>query len=128
MIKKELGIDQDLTSIPVVLPKHITKVDELLKLCRNTPNLKTAVEIAQSAELYDLEGQLEIAFDKYQSALGLLIPLLQNEPKGDRKTLLSQEIKRWMSRAETIKDLRALETKSALADSVDSLDKQCRIQ
>ena len=102
----------------------MTRTDELLKLCRNTPNLKTAVEIGQSAELYDHEGQLGIAFDKYQSALGLLIPLLQNEPKGERKTLLSQEIKRWMSRAEIIKDLQ--ETKSALG--ADSVDSGCRIQ
>ena len=124
-IKLELGISSsiDLNSTPTML----SRTDELIKLCRNTPNLKTALEIGQSAELYDHEGQLGIAFDKYQSALGLLIPLLQNEPKGDRKTMLSQEIKRWMSRAETIKDLKALETKSALgADSVDS--SQCRIQ
>jgi len=124
-IKLELGLSSspsssiDLTGTPTM-----TRTDELLKLCRNTPNLKTAVEIGQSAELYDHEGQLGIAFDKYQSALGLLIPLLQNEPKGERKTLLSQEIKRWMSRAEIIKDLQ--ETKSALG--ADSVDSGCRIQ
>ena len=130
-IKQELGITSSSPSSSIDStspPLFVTRTEELLKLCRNTPKLITAVEIGQSAELYDHEGQLDTAFDKYQSALGLLIPLLQNEPKGDRKTLLSGEIKRWMSRAETIKDLKSLETKSAQADSVDSLDKNCRIQ
>ena len=86
--------------------------------------------MAQSAERYDLEGQVGIAFDKYQSALGLLLPLLAQEPKGDRKTLLSKEINRWMRRAETIKDMKAIEDKALVADAVDSslLEKQCAIQ
>ena len=85
--------------------------------------------LAQSAELYDAEGQHDIAFEKYQTALGLLIPLLSKEPKSDRKTVLTQEIKKWMSRAETLKDIKALEEK-VLNDNISEsvLDKQCLIQ
>lgn len=98
-------------------------------MSKNTPSLHTALEIAQSAELYDLEGQHTVAFEKYQTALGLLIPLLTKEPKSERKTLLTSEVKRWMTRAETLKDLKALEDK-VLSDNVSEsvLDKQCLIQ
>ena len=98
-------------------------------MSKNTPPLHTALEIAQSAELYDFEGQHEVAFEKYQTALGLLIPLLSKEPKSDRKSVLTQEIKRWMSRAELLKDLKNLEDK-ALNDTISEsmLDKQCLIQ
>ena len=104
-----------------------SKTDELLKLSRNTPPLYSALEIVQSAELYDQEGQTDVAFEKYQTSLGLLLPLLSNEPKGDRKSLLSQEIKRWMTRAETLKDVKALEDKASLAEG-EGVDKTCRIQ
>ena len=76
--------------------------------------------------MYDQEGQTDVAFDKYQTSLGLLLPLLSQEPKGDRKTLLSQEIKRWMKRAETIKDLKAIEEKTELEP--EAVDKTCKIQ
>merc|ERR1711971_649549 len=104
-----------------------SKTDELLKLSRNTPPLYSALEIVQSAELYDQEGQADVAFEKYQTSLGLLLPLLSNEPKGDRKILLSQEIKKWMTRAETLKDFKALEDKASLAEG-EGVDKTCRIQ
>ena len=53
-----------------------SRLDDLLLMSKNTPSLHTALEIGQSAEHYDLEGQQDVAFDKYQTALGLLIPLL----------------------------------------------------
>ena len=113
------------TSTALIL-RSTSKTDELIKLSRNTPSLHSALEIAQSAELYDQEGQIDVAFDKYQTSLGLLLPLLSQEPKGDRKTLLSQEIKRWMKRAETIKDLKAIEEKTEL--EAEAVDKTCKIQ
>ena len=129
-IKQELGLGSD----PSVTPRlssqssimgRMSKIEDLLKLSRNTPSLSSALEIAQSAELYDMEGQIDVAFDKYQSALGLLLPLLSTEPKGERKQLLKTEINRWMTRAETLKDMKSIEEK-AVAESVD--DKTCRIQ
>ena len=124
-IKKSLGL---ISSTEKDFSRSISnsKSEELVKLSRNTPALKNALEIALSAELYDAEGQLEVAFEKYQSALGLLLPLLTSEPKGERKTLLSQQIKHWMSRAETIRDIQALEDKAAIGDAVDG--KSCVLQ
>ena len=126
-IKVELGLKPSYmsTASDKLLLRSNSKTDELLRLSRNTPPLYSALEIAQSAELYDQEGQTDVAFDKYQTSLGLLLPLLGKEHKGDRKNLLSQEIKRWMTRAETIKDIKAIEVKESVADGVD---KTCRIQ
>ena len=109
-----------------------SRLDDLLLMSKNTPSLHTALEIGQSAEHYDLEGQQDVAFDKYQTALGLLIPLLSKEPKSERKTLLTLEVKRWMTRAETLKDLKNLQDK-AMSDTISLgentlLDKQCSIQ
>ena len=109
-----------------------SRLDDLLLMSKNTPSLHTALEIGQSAEHYDLEGQHDVAFDKYQTALGLLIPLLSKEPKSERKTLLTHEVKRWMTRAETLKDLKNLEDK-VMSDTISFgentlLDKQCSIQ
>ena len=136
-IKQELGLSSSTSSTgnydfsthssnttAELLFTRTMKTEEVLKLSQNTPSLRSALEIAQSAELYDLEGQTEIAFNKYQSALGLLLPLLAKEPKGDRKSLLSREIQRWMSRAETIKDYKAIEDKAV----GESVDKNCVIQ
>lgn len=105
------------------------KLDELMKLSAATPQLKTALEIAQSAEFYEREGQYGPAIHRYQKSLGLLIPLLTTEPKGPRKNLLSVEVNRWMGRAEAVKELMSIQEK-ALADcEADSVtDKQCLIQ
>ena len=92
------------------------KVKELVKLCSVTPQLKTALEIMQSAELYELEGQYPTALEKYQVALGMLLPALNKEPKGPRKTLLASETELWMSRAEKVKNVIAVQEK-VLKDS-----------
>ncbi len=91
--------------------------------------LSPGLEIAQSAELYEKEGQYGIAIERYQKSLGLLLPLLSSEPKGPRKTLLAGEVNRWMSRAEAVKELMAIQNKALSDCEADSVtDKQCTIQ
>ena len=91
--------------------------EELLRLTATTPQIRTAIEIAASGELYVKEGNYSIAFDKYQLALGKLLELMQNEPKGRRKDLLREEVTRWMSQAEYLKEMLddepALESEAA---------------
>jgi len=107
-------------SSAIVLPKSSSfddeRVKELVRLCSVTPQLKTGLEIMQSAELYELEGQYSVALDKYQTALGIILPALSKEPKGQRKTLLHSETKGWMSRAEKVKEVIAIQEK-VLSDS-----------
>jgi serine/threonine-protein kinase ULK/ATG1 len=67
--------------------------------------MSTALEIGSSAEQYMSEGQYQKALDKFQLCLGILIPLLSNEPKGHRRDLLYSQIQRWMKQAESTKAL-----------------------
>lgn len=100
-----------------------------MKQSSATPALKTGLEIAQSAEFYEREGQYGTAIERYKKSLGLLLPLLRSEPEGYRKTLLAAEVSRWMGRAEAVQELMKIQEK-ALADlEGDSVtDKQCVIQ
>jgi len=79
--------------------------DELRYLCSKTPAMATALEIGSSAEKYMAEGHYQSALDKFQSCLGVLIPLLSNEPKGHRRDLLHSQIQLWMKQAESAKAL-----------------------
>ncbi|KAK4298958.1 hypothetical protein Pmani_028731 [Petrolisthes manimaculis] len=79
--------------------------DELLRLTGTTPQIRAAIEIAASGELYTREGNTVAAFEKYQLALGKLLALMQKEPNGRRKELLREEITKWMTQAELLKDI-----------------------
>lgn len=59
----------------------------------NTPQLFTAIEIGISAQMYLVEGKYELAFEKFRSSLGILIPSLSAEPHGLRKELLYLQVK-----------------------------------
>ena len=41
---------------------------------------------------------------KIAPGLGLLVPLLNTEPRGRRRDLLVKEVKVWMERAERVKE------------------------
>lgn len=117
-LKKVVSIDSDVVknlsipSIPSLPQQESLKVseyrgnrEELLRLTATTPQIQAAIEIGASGELYVMEGNYPIAFEKYQLALGKLLELLQNEPKGRRKDLLREEVTRWMTQAEHLKEL-----------------------
>ena len=80
-----------------------TKFQELCELAKMYPKMATGLEIAGAAEEYDLEGRSSLALDKFETAFSILLPLLGQEPSGRRKALLGEELKRWISRAETLK-------------------------
>ena len=67
--------------------------------------MASALEIGSTAELYVADGHYQKALDKFQSCLGILIPLLSNEPKGRRRELLHSQIELWMQQAESTKAL-----------------------
>lgn len=77
-------------------------------LCSKTPAIAAALEIGSSAEQYMAEGHYQSALDKFQSCLGILIPLLSNEPKGHRRDLLHNQIQLWMQQAESTKALQCV--------------------
>ena len=107
----------------------IDNTEELLRKCSTTPQLKLGIEILQSAESYEQEGQYNLALENYQKGLEILIPLLKKEPKGARKNLLTPQVNRWMGKAEAVKELISIQEK-VLADSVSEIDtdKTCVVQ
>lgn len=51
-----------------------------------------ALEIGRSAQMYVSEGQYKLALEKFESSLGILVPLLATEPSGIRKELLYKQV------------------------------------
>jgi len=104
-------------------------IEDLIHKCSTTPQLKLGLEILLSAESYEKERQYKMALDNYQKGLELMIPLLRTEPKGERKAALTPQIKRWMTKAEAVKELISIQ-EQVLANSnveIDS-DKTCILQ
>lgn len=60
--------------------------------CSKTPILATAVEIGVNAQMYLAEGKYELALEKFQNSLGLLLPLLPAECPGPRRDLLHNQV------------------------------------
>lgn len=51
-----------------------------------------ALEIGEVGEQYFTEGNYALALEKFQSCLGLLVPLLGKEPVGRRRDLLYKQV------------------------------------
>lgn len=77
----------------------------LYQKCYSSPSLRGGLEIAQQAELYAYERRLEVSLETYKRALGILVPLLNEEVDGERKKLLHRQILEWMKEAESIKSI-----------------------
>ena len=76
---------------------------QLMALCRTSANLMTGMEICLQAEEYLGGGELDMALDRMTAGLGVLVPALQQEPKGARRDLLRKEVTAWMEVAERLK-------------------------
>lgn len=63
-------------------------------LSHSSPSLKTGLDIGRQGELYLFERKYESALESFTSALGILVPFLNKEPKGDRRSLLLQQVKK----------------------------------
>ena len=108
---------------------HTKNIEELVRKCSTTPQLKLGLEILQSAESYQQESQYKLALENYEKGLEIIISLLKTEPKGERKNLLKPQIERWMDKAEAVKELIRIQEK-VLADSSPEIDneKTCVLQ
>lgn len=67
--------------------------------------LRNGLEIAQQAEYYAFEKKLEVSLETYKRALGILVPLLNEELDAERKMLLHSLVLEWMKEAESIKSI-----------------------
>ncbi|XP_075145445.1 unc-51 like kinase 3 homolog Aduk [Haematobia irritans] len=82
-----------------------TRYKQLYSLSHSSPSLKTGLDIGRQGELYLFERKYESALESFTAALGILVPFLNKEPKGDRRSLLLQQLDLWMKEAESIKSL-----------------------
>lgn len=109
---------------------------KLAKLASSTPHMLAALKVAEAAEELNTAEIYEQALEKYELALGVLIPLLSVEPKGERKDLLNMEVQRWMKTAENIKEylsvaefpLKETGCEDGSKDVSDSIRQQCCVQ
>jgi len=75
-----------------IFKNYFCPLRRLVVLCSKTPNLSTAVEIGVNAQMYLAEGKYELALEKFQSSLGILLSLLPAEPPGVRRDLLYSQV------------------------------------
>ncbi|KAH8272646.1 hypothetical protein KR044_008486 [Drosophila immigrans] len=78
---------------------------QLFALSNSSPSLKTGLEIGRQGELYLYERKLNAALESYTSALAIMVPFVNKEPKGHRRNLLFQQMELWMKEAESIKSI-----------------------
>jgi len=100
---------------------------ELNDLCKVTPGLRDGLEICSAARNYQLEGDLRQAIDRYTAGLGVLMPLLQTEPKGVRRDMLHEAVMGWLQQAETCKS-SLLANQSNMQKMEADTEKQCVLQ
>ncbi|CRK91668.1 CLUMA_CG005318, isoform A [Clunio marinus] len=94
----------------------------LLQKCYSHPQLRNGLEIGQSAEYYAYERKLESSLESYKRALGILVPLLNEEVDVERKKLLHKQILDWMKEAESIKSI--LQAQNNIKDGNDDITSQ----
>lgn len=123
--------DNEIHSVNAALdPNYLYK--QLFSMSHSSPCLKNALEMGRQAELYAYEKKFEAAFESFKSALSILVPFLSNEPVGDRKTLIIQQIDTWMKEAESIQAILSVkdieEEVSDMPGQKNSLIRSCSIQ
>lgn len=87
----------------------------LYEKCYSHAQLRNGLEIAQQAEYYVYDKKLEVSLETYKRALGILVPLLNEEVDSERKKLLHKQILDWMKDAESIKSI--LQAQQKMKDS-----------
>ncbi|XP_017765550.1 PREDICTED: serine/threonine-protein kinase ULK3 isoform X2 [Eufriesea mexicana] len=102
--------------------------DELRMLSKSTTSMADGLEKGDIAELYLVEGNYALALEKFQSCLGILIPLLGKEPAGRRRDLLHKQVQFWMKEAESTKGLLATKDIEDSAQRSTDPFEQCIMQ
>ncbi|XP_043263578.1 serine/threonine-protein kinase ULK3 isoform X1 [Colletes gigas] len=101
---------------------------ELRTLSKTTTSMADALEIGEVGEQYLTEGNYALALEKFQSCLGILVPLLGKEPAGRRRDLLYKQVQLWMKEAESTKGLLATKDIEESVQHGSDSPKQCTLQ
>jgi len=100
----------------------------LRALCRTSSSLQTGVDICISGEDYLRGGEMNLGLEKITTGLGLLVPALQQEPRGARRDILRREVTGWMEKAEKVKDVLASQSVSEECCDQSEEKLSCRLQ
>jgi len=105
-----------------------TRHNQLLGLCRTNSHLMTGLEICIQGEDYLTGGEFDMALDRITAGLGVLVPALQQEPKGPRRDVLKKEVTSWMEAAERLKHQQTLQEEATATTGDDCEEKNsCKI-
>ncbi|XP_065200670.1 serine/threonine-protein kinase ULK3 isoform X2 [Planococcus citri] len=104
-----------------------SSLKNLLDLCSKTPNLMTALEIGMNGQMYLAEGKYQLAYEKFESSLGILVPAIKSEPPGIRKELLYVQTREWLKQAESAKSLLSMKENEEQLSSTENRE-TCVIQ
>uniref|UniRef100_A0A182T8Y4 Serine/threonine-protein kinase ULK3 n=1 Tax=Anopheles maculatus TaxID=74869 RepID=A0A182T8Y4_9DIPT len=88
-------------------PRNTSQEPGLAELALEHANVARGLQIGHEADKDASENRLDVALDRYTTALGLLIPVLQTDIAIGQKKLLRQRIEHWMEDAEHIKSIRS---------------------
>ena len=88
----------------------------------------TGIEICLQGEEYLGGGEHDMALDRFTAGLGVLVPALQQEPKGARRDLLRKEVKAWMEVAERFKQCSHDTNEVESRGSEEAEKKSCKVQ
>lgn len=89
LIEGKAGARKD---IPQPSPLSDDSYKLLKDMAQATPSIATGLDIGNTGQLYLAEGRNDLALEKLTRALSILIPLLQAEPQGPRKTMLYSQV------------------------------------
>ena len=101
---------------------------QLTALCRTSSNLMTGIEICLQGEEYLGGGEHDMALDRMTAGLGVLVPALQQEPKGARRDLLRKEVTAWMEVAERLKQCSYETNEGESRCSEEKEKNSCKVQ
>ena len=88
----------------------------------------TGIEICIQGEEYLGGGEHDMALDRFTAGLGVLVPALQQEPKGARRDLLRKEVTAWMELAERLKQSSYETNEGESRSSEEAEKKSCKVQ
>lgn len=100
-------------------------------LTASSPAIQNALEIGRKGELYIFERNFKAALEAFKSALGELVPLLQTEPKGQRRDMMHQLTQFWMQEAESLNSILSAQCWEAREDEISNklaVNSHCSLQ
>ncbi|BES94860.1 MIT (microtubule interacting and transport) domain [Nesidiocoris tenuis] len=103
------------------------EIQTLKSLCSSTPKMEGAIDIGLTAQMYLYEGAYALALEHFGLCFKAILHLIENEPAGKRKALLTRMIAEWQKEAASAEALLAAKEEANLPSSLDRTE-SCVLQ